>query len=98
MICVVAGVGQVSYISPMSVHRAKIGDNGRLVIPSQLRRELGLKDGDEVILRAEDGDLRVSTVRAAFERVRRLVSRHVPPEVDLVQDLIEERKREAALE
>jgi AbrB family looped-hinge helix DNA binding protein len=82
----------------MEVHRARIGENGRLVIPAQLRRELGLKNGDEVILRVEDGDLRVSTVRAAFERVRRLVAKHVPREVDLVEDLIEERKREAALE
>ena len=82
----------------MGAHRAKIGENGRLVIPSALRRELGFKDGDAVILRVENGELRVSTVRAAFERVRRLVAKYVPPEVDLVEDLLEERRREAALE
>ena len=43
----------------MSTFRAKIGPSGRLVIPVPQRRELGLKTGDEVVLRVEDNELHI---------------------------------------
>jgi len=36
-----------------------LGKAGRLVIPAEFRRELGLEDGDELILRLDDEGLLV---------------------------------------
>ncbi len=48
-----------------------------------------------MVLRIEDNELRISTMKRRVERVQRLVRRHVKPGTSLVDDLIAER-REAA--
>jgi hypothetical protein len=57
---------------------------------------MGIEVGQEVILRLEDGELRVSTLAGAIRRAQDLVRRHVPPERSLVEELLAERRREAA--
>jgi len=75
--------------------RTRINENGRVVIPASFRKELGMNIGDEVVLRIEDDELRISTLKLRIERARRLVRRHVKPGTSLVDELIAER-REAA--
>jgi len=48
-----------------------------------------------VILRVEDDELRITTVRRRIERAQRLVRKYVKPGTSLVDELIAER-REAA--
>ena len=76
--------------------RAKIGLGGRVVIPAGYRRALGVKHGDEVILSLADGEVRMSTLERAIERAQALVRRYVPAEVSLADELISERRKEAA--
>jgi len=45
--------------------KTKLGEGGRIVIPAEYRQALGLQVGDEVILRLEDGSLRIFTPRQA---------------------------------
>jgi AbrB family looped-hinge helix DNA binding protein len=75
--------------------RLRINENGRVVIPASFRKALGINPGDEVLLRLEDDELRISTLRSRLERARRHVRRYVKPGVSLVDQLIAER-REAA--
>ncbi len=74
----------------------KVGKGGRVVIPANIRRRMGLNEGDEVILRMEDEELRVITPRQALRKAQALVRRHVPEGASLVEELIAERRREAA--
>lgn len=74
---------------------ARVNENGRLVIPASYRKALGIKPGDEVILRMEDDELRITTMKRRIERAQRLVRKYVKPGVSLVDELIAER-REAA--
>ena len=76
--------------------RAKIGLGGRLVVPAGYRRALGVKPGDEVILSLADGEVRMSTLERAIERAQALVRRYVPADVSLADELISERREEAA--
>ena len=78
--------------------RVRLGENGRISIPAVYRKELGLAPGDELILRLEDGGVRVTSVKLALERARRLVRRYVADDVDLAQSLIDDRRAEAARE
>jgi AbrB family looped-hinge helix DNA binding protein len=75
--------------------RLRINENGRVVIPAAFRKALGINPGDEILLRLEDDELRISTLRSRLERVRRHVRKYVKPGVSLVDELIAER-REAA--
>jgi len=78
--------------------KAKIAEGGRIVIPAEYRKALGLHVGDEVILSLDDDQLRIYTIDAAIRRAQDLVSQHVAPERSLVDELIAERRGEAERE
>ena len=75
--------------------RLKVNENGRLVIPAEFRRALGIRAGDEIILIWKDDEIRITTMKKRIERAQRHVRQYVKPGVSLVDELIAER-REAA--
>jgi AbrB family looped-hinge helix DNA binding protein len=75
--------------------RMRVNENGRVVIPAAFRKRLGIRAGDELVLRIEDDELRISTLRRNIARAQRLVSKHVKRGVSLVDELIAERRRAA---
>ena len=77
---------------------ARMGKSGRLVIPVELRRELGIEAGDEVILRLDEEGLHVSTPAQALARAQAFVRSLGIEREDLATELIAERRREAAEE
>ncbi len=78
--------------------KVKIGRGGRIVIPAAYRRALGLEEGDEVTLRLDQDEVRIVSQPADLRRAQALIARYVPPDVRLVDELIAERRREAARE
>jgi AbrB family looped-hinge helix DNA binding protein len=75
--------------------RTRVNENGRVVIPAAYRKALGIKAGDEVILRMEDDELRITTMKRRIERAQRRIRQYVKPGISLADELIAER-REAA--
>ena len=82
----------------MAAHRARIADGGRVVIPADLRRELGLRSGSDVILDVTNGELRIRSLARAIEHAQELVRRHVPDDASLADELIQDRRAAAELE
>ena len=76
--------------------RARIGAGGRLVIPAEMRRALGLEEGTSVVLRVEDGELRVWSVREGIRRAQAIASKYIVPGQSVVDELIAERRAENA--
>ena len=76
--------------------KTKLGDGGRLVVPAKYRKTLGIKPGDEVILVLEDGELRLLTPQRAVQRAQSLVRRYIPKGRNLTEELLQERREEAA--
>jgi len=76
--------------------RITIGRQGRIVVPAAMRSHLGLKEGDTLVLRVEDGELRASTVANALVRARQVIHQHGTPGFDPLRALYEERRRENA--
>jgi AbrB family looped-hinge helix DNA binding protein len=72
--------------------RMRVNPNGRVVIPASYRKALGIKAGDEVILRMEDDELRITTMKRRIERAQRRVRQYVKPGVSLADELIAERR------
>ena len=82
----------------MSSQRARITEGGRLVIPAEFRRKLGLKPGDSVIIDIADGELRVRSLQTAVKRAQALVRRYIPGDAKLSEELILDRRAEAERE
>jgi len=75
---------------------SKITPGGRLVIPAKHRRALGLKTGDEVLLRVVDGELRILSRAEAVKRAQTMVRQQVKRGGSLVDELLSERRAEAS--
>lgn len=78
--------------------RVRMGAGGRLVIPAEIRRELGLNEGEPVILQVEDGSLRLWTLREAIRRAQEAMRPYRVPGRSLVDEFIADRRAEAARE
>jgi antitoxin PrlF len=80
----------------MNVQRGKLVSGGRLQIPADVRRKLGLSDGDPVTMEVVDGELRVRPFREVLRDIQRKMRELVPDGVSLADELIAERRAEAA--
>jgi AbrB family looped-hinge helix DNA binding protein len=78
-------------LSPIKV---RLGPDGRVVVPASFREVLGIKEGDTLIASAESGELTFMTIPAAVRRAQRMLRQFVPEGVSLVDELIEDRRRE----
>lgn len=76
----------------------RVNENGRVVIPASFRKRLGIRAGDELVLRVEDDELRITTLKRNVTRAQRLVRKHVKPGTSLVDELIAERREAARME
>jgi AbrB family looped-hinge helix DNA binding protein len=77
---------------------AKVDSAGRIVLPAEGRKELGLHPGSEVIVHFDDGEFRVTTREEAIRRIQARVRKYIPAGVSLVDELIAERRAEAKRE
>jgi AbrB family looped-hinge helix DNA binding protein len=77
---------------------SQMGKSGRIIIPSKIRMALGLQSGDEIVMRLEDGTLRIIPLRQAVRLAQQAVRHYVPEGTSLVEALIQARREEAAHE
>lgn len=78
--------------------KARLAANGRIVIPAEIREELGLKPGDTLLLDVEDGALRIESYPARIRRIQQEFSEYAKPGVLASDELIAERREEARRE
>jgi AbrB family looped-hinge helix DNA binding protein len=77
---------------------AKLGEGGRLVIPAEYRKALGVQTGDELVLILEDKTMRVLTPREAIKKAQAVVRSYIPRGQSLSDELIADRRKESKLE
>jgi AbrB family looped-hinge helix DNA binding protein len=77
--------------------KISVGPQGRLVIPSEIRRELGIAPGDVLIAMVEDQRLVLVKREAVLQRLRRRFA-HIPAGISLADELIAERRAESKRE
>lgn len=81
-------------ICHMQAIKTKISEGGRVVIPSEYRKQLGLEVGSEVMIGLVNGELRIFTLDVAIKRAQEIVRRYVPQGRSLSDELIAERRQE----
>lgn len=77
---------------------AEVKSNGRILLPAEVRKALGVAEGEKLRGVVEDGELRLFTPATALSKMQKQVRELVPPGVSLVDDLIAERRAENARE
>lgn len=80
-----------------SVIRGKVSA-GRVVLPVELRKEIGIEDGSEVIFSRTEHGIEIRTVEGAIRRVQEICAGYATTGVSLVDELLQERRTEASHE
>lgn len=83
----------VTQSAEASTATVRMGPQGRIVVPAELRRALGLAEGSILGIRVVDGSLVLESRNAVFERMRRRFD-SVPSERSLSQEVIDARIEE----
>jgi AbrB family looped-hinge helix DNA binding protein len=76
----------------------KVSETGRLNLPAEIRRTLGLKGRGHVVLTIEDGEVRMRTMGQTLQRIRDLARPFAPTRGLASEQLIGERREEARRE
>ncbi len=76
----------------------RMSENGRVLIPAEIRKQLGLVAGEPITLTVEGQELRLMTRRARIRAAQASVARYVPEGRRLEDELIAERREEARRE
>jgi len=82
----------------MAETRTRVGAGGRVVIPAAYRKALGVRPGDRLLLILEGSQVRLLTPEEAIRSAQALVRRHVRKGRRLSDELLAQRRREAARE
>lgn len=76
--------------------RLKVGADGRVLIPAELRKAAGIAPGSTVDAEVVDGELRLIPFAEKLRRVQALLAPLKRPGESIVDELIAERRAEAA--
>jgi AbrB family looped-hinge helix DNA binding protein len=82
----------------MMIEHVKLGEDGRIVIPANSRRELGLQPGQILVIESDGDSLLVRSAENALRESQNYFQQFITPGVDPVDELIAERRAEAEAE
>ena len=84
--------------APPDQQVVELGAGGRLVIPAPMRDVLGMKVGDRLTVRLDGRQLRIYTFEEGLRQAREIISKYLPPGADPVEDFLQWKREQAALE
>lgn len=91
-------VGTIQDVSDMTILRGKVIAGGRIALPADIRRSLGLQNGDTVLFEVNGDEVRIRPARSALRRVQERLRAFAPKEGLVSEELIAERRAEAVRE
>ena len=82
-------------MTQIQTQAAKVGKAHRVVLPPQVREALGVQEGDSVLFRVENGEVRLQSIRAFTNAIQ---AKYAGTLDGVVDELIAERRAEAERE
>ncbi len=76
----------------------RMSKEGRVLIPAELRRALGLKPDEPLSVYQVDGELRIVSRMQGIRRAQAIAAKYKRPDVGVVDEFIAEKRKEAASE
>ena len=78
--------------------RLKVGPDGRILIPAEMRRAAGLVPGAVVVASVMEGEVRLASLDVRIRRLQGIFAKYKRPGIDEVDAFIAEKRAEAARE
>jgi AbrB family looped-hinge helix DNA binding protein len=78
--------------------KVQLDAEGRVSIPEHIRDRLSLKEGDTLVVSLDGDAVHLLTIPAAVRRAQTIVRQFVPEGVSLVEELLDERRKDVARE
>jgi AbrB family looped-hinge helix DNA binding protein len=81
-----------------TIVKTKVTQGGRIVIPAEMRKQLGIEIGEDVNLSLENDSVKISTQKIALRRIQEAVNlfgKFGDNDYSIVDELIAERRKEA---
>ncbi len=82
----------------MQIHNVKLSREGRVLIPAEVRADLGLSEGMLLSLSVQDGEIRLFDRAQALRRARAITRRYKKQGESVVDELLRERRIESGRE
>jgi len=82
----------------MEPSTVRVDGSGRILLPSTVRKQLGLKQGSELVIRVENEAVLLKTRRQAIREAQEYFSKFRRKGELWSEELIKERRREARRE
>ena len=82
----------------MARYDIPVQENGRMILPAELRRALGVGKGDRVVILTTDDGVELTTAQRARRRAQERFRRLVPEGVGVVDEFLAEKRAEVARE
>lgn len=76
----------------------QVAENGRMNLPADMRRGLGLIGAGRVILTQDEDGIRITTVDHALKRIRALAAPFAQGRASIVDEFLAERRAEMSRE
>ena len=80
----------------MQTHTVKLSREGRVLIPVDVRADLGLAEGMTLSLRVQDGEIRLFDRAHALRRAQEIAAKYKKPDECVTDELINERHQSSA--
>ena len=78
--------------------QATLGADGRLLIPAALRDAVGIKRGERLTLRVEDGRIVVESWKSTIKRIQDMLAYLKVPGESVVDEFLADRRAESLRE
>lgn len=82
----------------MSTFHVRVVEGGKIVIPAALRRKYGFDVGKTLVVNDSPGGVTIQSLDDAVAAVQAIMAKFVPADVSLADELIADRRAEAARE
>lgn len=80
------------------MHTTRMTKEGRVLIPADLRKSLGLNPDDPLSVYEMDGEIRIVSRVQALRQMQKRLAKYKKPGQSVVDEFIREKREEAARE
>ncbi len=74
------------------IYMGKIGDGGRIVIPAEIRKDMKVNSGDNIMFYFKDGELKILNPKETIEKIRIKAKKLKKPGESVTDEFLKSRK------
>lgn len=76
-------------------NKVQMDNNGKILIPTALRKELGFNSGDTFVLKKVNNQLHISSLNHAISEAHALMQKYISEDKSLEENFMQDQEKEA---